>query len=150
LRREMTKREVVKQVLEGQRPPYVPWSFGFTQEAKAKLQQHLGQADLEPVLQNHLLKLGSDIGFFADLGGNRVQDVFGVVWDRSVDKDIGIVKGCVLPCHSKLKGGQFKAEKWTGPDTLRQTTGRELWDKFTSDSRASKSGFSFGLTPRAT
>jgi len=26
-----------------------------------------------------------------------VQDVFGVVWDRSIDKDIGNVAGCVLP-----------------------------------------------------
>ena len=99
----MTKREVVKQVLEGQRPSYVPWSFGFTQEAKAKLQHHFGQTDLEPLLHNHLLKLGSDIGFFADLGGNRVQDVFGVVWDRSVDKDIGMVKGCLLT-QPTLKG----------------------------------------------
>jgi len=53
--------------------------------------------DLEDALQNHLLKLGSDIGFFTDLGNNHVQDVFGVVWDRSIDKDIGSVDGCVLP-----------------------------------------------------
>jgi len=92
----MTKREIVKLVLDGGRPPYVPWSCGFTQEAKAKLHEHYGPTDLEDVLQNHLLKLGSDIGFFTDLGNDRVQDVFGVVWDRSVDKDIGIVEGCVL------------------------------------------------------
>ena len=42
------------------------------------------------------MKLGSDIGFFTDLGNDRVQDVFGVVWDRSIDKDIGNVEGCVL------------------------------------------------------
>jgi uroporphyrinogen decarboxylase len=81
----------------GLKPPYVPWSFGFTVEAKQKLQDHYGVQDLEGVLQNHLIKLGSDIGFFAHLGDDRVQDVFGVVWDRSLDKDIGIVEGCVLP-----------------------------------------------------
>lgn len=102
----MTKREIIKLVLDGRRPPYVPWSFGFTQEAKAKLQQHYGQADLEGILQNHLLKLGSDIGFFTDIGGNCVQDVFKVVWDRSVDKDIGIVKGRVLQ-KPTLKGYSF-------------------------------------------
>ena len=53
--------------------------------------------DLEEALQNHILKLGSDIGFFTDLGQEHVQDVFGVVWDRSIDKDIGNVSGCVLP-----------------------------------------------------
>lgn len=93
----MDKREVIRRVLAGQRPPYVPWSLGFTKEAKAKLQQHYGQTDLEPYLQNHLLKLGSDIGFFRELGNDCVQDVFGVIWDRSVDKDIGIVRGQVLP-----------------------------------------------------
>lgn len=92
----MIKREIIKLVLDGGVPPYVPWSFGFTHEAKLKLQAHYQVSDLEPVLQNHLLKLGSDIGFFNDLGNDRVQDVFGVVWDRSVDKDIGNVEGCVL------------------------------------------------------
>ena len=102
----MLKREVVIQVLRGQRPPYVPWSFGFTHEAKVKLQEHFGAEDLEPILQNHLLKLGSDIGFFHALGANCVQDVFGVVWDRSVDRDIGIVKGCRLP-EPTLRGYDF-------------------------------------------
>jgi uroporphyrinogen decarboxylase len=93
----MTKREVVHTVLEGRTPPYVPWSYGFTKEAGAKLEEHFKPLDVEEVLQNHILKLGSDIGFFTDLGDNHVQDVFGVVWDRSIDKDIGNVAGCVLP-----------------------------------------------------
>ena len=61
---------------------------------------------MEEVLQNHLLKLGSDIGFFEDLGDHCVRDVFGVVWDRSVDKDIGITQGCVLG-EPKLSGYTF-------------------------------------------
>ena len=93
----MNKRAVVQAVLEGKQPPYVPWSMGFTKEAKEKLQPHYGCQDIETPLGNHLLKLGSDIGFFEDLGNCRVRDVFGVVWDRSVDKDIGNVEGCVLP-----------------------------------------------------
>jgi uroporphyrinogen decarboxylase len=92
-----TKRDVIRLVLEGGRPPYVPWSMGFTVEAKKKLERHYGCDDLEGPLQNHLLKLGSDIGFFDDLGNHRVRDVFGAVWDRSVDRDIGNVEGCVLP-----------------------------------------------------
>ena len=38
------------------------------------------------------MELGSAIGFFEDLGADRVRDVFGVVWDRSIDKDIGNVE----------------------------------------------------------
>jgi len=88
----MTKRDVVRMVLNGKRPPYVPWSFSFTLEAKEKLIKHFRTQDLEPHLQNHLLRLGNDIGFFEDLGNDRVRDVFGVTWDRSVDKDIGNVE----------------------------------------------------------
>lgn len=100
------EREVVGAVFAGQRPPYVPWSFGFTQEARARLQAHYGPLDLEEALGNHILKLGSDIGFFKQAGPNRVRDVFGVTWDRSVDKDIGSVVGCVL-AEPTLKGYRF-------------------------------------------
>ena len=102
----MTKREVVKLALEGKRPPYVPWNVGLTVEAREKLRQHYEQDDLETALENHFLRLGSDIGFFTDLGAPYVQDVFGVVWDRSIDKDIGNVVGCVLP-QPTLKGYAF-------------------------------------------
>jgi uroporphyrinogen decarboxylase len=100
------KRDVVRLVLEGKRPPYVPWSMGFTQEAKEKLQRHYGCDDVEGPLQNHLLKLGGEIGFFSDLGNHRVQDVFGVVWDRSIDRDIGNVEGQVL-ARPSLAGYEF-------------------------------------------
>jgi uroporphyrinogen decarboxylase len=102
----LTKREIIHLVLNGQKPPYVPWSCGFTQEARERLLTHYGEGDLEDALQNHLLKLGSDIGFFTNLGQYRVQDVFGVTWDRSVDRDIGNVEGYMLTGPS-LKGYQF-------------------------------------------
>jgi uroporphyrinogen decarboxylase len=92
----MTKREVVRLALKGTRPPYVPWSMGFTVEAKEKLQAHYRSEDIEGPLDNHLLKLGSDIGFFEDLGESRFRDVFGVIWDRTIDRDIGNVEGCLL------------------------------------------------------
>jgi len=102
----MTKREIIRLILEHRRPPYVPWSMGFTIEAASKLRQYYGCEDLEEVLDNHLLSLGSGVGFFTDLGDDLVQDVFGVVWDRSVDKDIGVVVGQVLP-EPTLKGYEF-------------------------------------------
>lgn len=92
----MTKREVVRAVLEGKKPPYVPWSFKFTQEPKELLQEYYGVEDLDVPLGNHILNLGNDYGFFDYLGNNLYQDVFKVIWDRSVDKDIGDVKGCLL------------------------------------------------------
>jgi len=108
----MIKREVIHAVLEGQVPPYVPWACGFTQEARAKLIEHFKPLEIEDVLQNHLLKLSSDIGFFTYLGDNHVQDVFGVVWDRSIDKDIGNVEGCML--------SEPTLKHYTFPDPLDQ------------------------------
>jgi uroporphyrinogen decarboxylase len=80
--------------------------MGFTQEAATKLQTHFGREDLDAMLENHLLGLGNSVGFFTDIGNDCVQDAFGVVWDRSVDKDIGIVKGQVLP-EPTLRGYTF-------------------------------------------
>ena len=102
----MTKRDVIRLVLEHKRPPYVPWSLGFTAEARDKLTSHYGRDDLEGPLQNHFVKLGDDFGFFTPLGDNRFQDVFGVVWDRTIDRDIGNVTGCVLD-RPTLAGYQF-------------------------------------------
>ena len=102
----MTPRDIVKEAIAFRRPPYVPWSFSFTQEAREKLVEHYGTSDLEPHLRNHLLQLGSGIGFFEELGDNRFRDVFGVVWNRTIDKDIGNVEGLVLP-EPTLSGYQF-------------------------------------------
>jgi len=102
----MTKRQIIQAVFEGRKPPYVPWSFSFTLEAKAKLLEHYGTEELDVVLGNHFLRLGNDIGFFQDAGDNRVKDVFGVVWDRTVDKDIGIVERPALSGPS-LSGYAF-------------------------------------------
>jgi uroporphyrinogen decarboxylase len=92
--------------MEHKLPPYVPWSLSFTYEAWQKLCAHYGSRDLDPHLQNHVLSLGNGIGFFTDIGNGHVRDIFGVVWDRSVDKDIGVVQGCVLP-RPTLKGYAF-------------------------------------------
>ncbi len=103
----MTKREVVRAVLDHKRPPYVPWSFGFTVEARKKLIRYAGgEEELDDLLQNHILTLGNDIGFFEPLGNDRVRDVFGVVWNREIDKDIGTVEGVVLS-RPTLDGYEF-------------------------------------------
>ncbi len=101
----MNKREVITAVLYGERPPSVPWSLRFTAEAREKLEDHYGDG-LDEVLDDHFLELGSDIGFFEDLGDSRFRDTFGVIWDRSVDKDIGIVENRLLP-EPSLAGYSF-------------------------------------------
>ena len=119
----MTQRDVVRMALEFKRPPYVPWSFSFTEEARDALVAHYGSHDLDPFLGNHILGLGSGIGFFDDLGGHRYRDGFGVVWNRSVDRDIGNVEGCVLP-EPTLAG-------YTLPDPLAPRCFADIPEKLT-------------------
>ena len=102
----MTKREVIKLVLDGKKPPYVPWNFKFTKEPFEMLQKHYNVTDLDLVLDNHILPLNSDIGVFDRIGLDLYRDYFGVVWDRSVDKDIGDVKAYILS-EPSMKGYTF-------------------------------------------
>jgi uroporphyrinogen decarboxylase len=97
LETNVQKRDVVRLAIEGRAVPYVPWHCEFTVPALDKLRKHFATEDIHRAIDNHFLKLGSDIGFFTDLGADRFGDYFGVTWDRTVDKDIGIVEGCVLP-----------------------------------------------------
>lgn len=93
----MTKREVINMVLDFTPPPYVPWSMGFTQEAQEKLKTYYNTENPDTILENHLLPLGCGDRLVTQLGNDRVRDYFGVVWDRSMDKDIGNVEGCLIP-----------------------------------------------------
>ncbi|MDP2982955.1 MAG: uroporphyrinogen decarboxylase family protein [Candidatus Latescibacter sp.] len=102
----MIKREVVKASLDHKAPPYVPWHFTFSQGAREKLIGHYGHTDLESVLDNHLLRLGSVLGFFVDLGDNCYRDLYGVVWDRNVDMNFGAIHEYVLK-KPTLKGYDF-------------------------------------------
>ncbi len=60
-------------VLEHKQPPYVPWHFGFTVEAKLKLLDHYGSDDIMEITDNHILQLGDDIGYFEDIGNVKGQ-----------------------------------------------------------------------------
>lgn len=102
----MTRREIIKLVLDGHKPPYTPWSFKFTLEAKNLLTDYYRTGDLDNVLCNHILNLGNDIGFFEPAGDDLYRDVFGAVWDRSIDKDIGNITGPVLR-EPTLRGYSF-------------------------------------------
>jgi len=102
----MTRREVVRAVFEGKKPPYVPWSLGFTQEAWKKLVDHFTADKMEEVLCDHIFGVGSTGGETRDLGQDKIQDAFGVVWDRSADKDIGVIANRVLP-EPTLKNYRF-------------------------------------------
>jgi len=85
----MTKRDVVLEALRFRRPPYVPWSVGLNIDAAEALRRRLGVDDLSDFLDDHFVTVGSAVGRFAPVDADHVRDAYGVVWDRTVDKDIG-------------------------------------------------------------
>lgn len=112
----MTPRDIVCTALDGHAPPYVPWHFEFTNDALAKLRGRYGD-DLTAILHNHIADYG--VNRMTDIGDACVRDMFGVVWDRSKDEDIGVVKGCMLP-EPTLAGFSF-------PDARLQMAGLGAW-----------------------
>jgi uroporphyrinogen decarboxylase len=138
----MDKRTVMQLALEWKHPPYVPWNINFTIPAAEKLQAHYSGRDLEEVVQNHIVNVGYDMYFFHEIGNDCVQDTFGVVWDRSVDKDIGVVRGQVL-AQPTLRGYHF-------PDPLAPHVFAEVPGKLeTYADRYRMFGIGFSLYERA-
>ena len=60
--------------------------------------EHYGTDDLVTVVDNHFIELGSDIGFYDDLGNDRFKDVFGV------DAQVSFVDGVHQPFAHFGKG----------------------------------------------
>jgi len=59
-RMKLTRRDVMRMVYQGERPPYVPWVLTFTHEAFGMLAQYYGGADRVPLdlLGGHVLTAG--------------------------------------------------------------------------------------------
>ena len=92
-----TPRDCVRLALHHQTPPWVPWQIGLTHDARAKLAGHYGTAaGVDDAIGNHGIWVGR-AEIFNDVGSKRVADRWGVVWNRSVDEDIGVIEGRVLP-----------------------------------------------------
>ena len=102
----MTKRDVVTMAIDHKTPPYVPWQMGFTRDAAEGLEANFKVSDLAPILHNHFLPLQNTVNSYTDIGNGCFLDSFGVIWDRSIDRDIGTVKNCVFS-EPSLKGYQF-------------------------------------------
>jgi uroporphyrinogen decarboxylase len=88
----MTNRERVLATLRHRQPDKVPYDVGFTQAAHAKMVKFYGDKDFDSKLGNCITTFG--VG--AANAGRRIseniwQDEFGVHWDKTVDKDIGVV-----------------------------------------------------------
>jgi len=88
----MTNRERVIASLEHRQPDKTPYTIGFTQKARAKMAEFYGDPDFESKLGNCFTLLKTvRRDAWQEIEPDLWRDQFGVQWDRSVDKDIGIV-----------------------------------------------------------
>ncbi len=85
----MTPRERVRLAIRHCQPDRVPYHFGCTTPARLKLEAYYGTTDLDQTLDNHLVKYKVRLPY-EEVRPGFVLDEFGVVWNRTVDKDIGI------------------------------------------------------------
>ncbi len=104
-----TPRERVWQAIRHVEPDRVPWHLGCTIPARQKLEAHYGTTDLDTVLGNHLAKYrarGPDA--LVEIRPGFWRDEFGVVWNRTVDKDIGVV--------AEYRLARRSLDGWAPPD----------------------------------
>ena len=104
-----TMKDVVLEALAFRPPPYVPWAWDVTKPCQQRLADHLGTADLSGFIGSHFLDVGSARRRFAEPHASGYRDAYGVVFDTSVDKDIG------TPCDWPLKDPR-ELERYVWPD----------------------------------
>lgn len=85
----ITPRERVLVALAHRQPDVTPWQIDLTIDARQKVADYLGDPNFESKIGNHLA--GCEDGYFTEIRPNFWQDQFGIVWNRTIDKDIGNV-----------------------------------------------------------
>jgi uroporphyrinogen decarboxylase len=94
----MTRRDRVRMALDHEQPDIVPYHLTFTLPAREKVTAHYGVDDPDAFLGNHLAVIEpSAPDAWVETERGMWRDQFGVVWDRTIDRDIGTVANCCLP-----------------------------------------------------
>ena len=93
----MTPRERVIAALTHREGDKIPWTTDLTQVEREKLVAFTGNPEIVGTFQSHIAAV--NIGTMEPCAGrpDHWVDHFGVVWNRTVDKDIGIVAEHRIP-----------------------------------------------------
>ena len=139
----MTKRERVLKALRFEDTDIVPYHISLTGPARQKFIEHVGEGDLEEILGNHLYGVsGKGINGMKEERPGFFRDTFGVLWDRTVDTDIG------NPCEMPLAEGRLDDCRWPDPTDPRRFEGMDESIERGKD-RLLVSGLGFSLFERA-
>lgn len=106
----MTPRERVLAAVQFRDTDIVPWHVTFTAAAHAKMVEYYGDERFEDKIGNNMAMISHrKTTEWTEIAPGHIRDEWGVVWNRTVDKDIGVIDNLVLPERS-LDG-------WEPPDT---------------------------------
>lgn len=87
----MTKKEVVLKTIGHKDPGVVPYHVTFTVKAHERMAEYYHDPDFELNVGNYLFRLATGPeNSWTEVKKDFWKDQFGVVWDRTVDKDIGV------------------------------------------------------------
>jgi uroporphyrinogen decarboxylase len=120
----MTPRDRVLQALNHEQPDITPWHITFTIPARQKLEKLLGATGLNREIGNHFAKIEAVAeDAWQEIEPDFWRDEFGVIWDRTIDKDIGNVDHhrLVLPepeLDSLVLPDPFDSRRWAGFDSF--------------------------------
>lgn len=93
----MTKRERVFSAIDHKHTDSIPYHIDLTQKAYEKVSIYLGDPDFINTIGNHISSVFYD-GYTEEVPGKSGfwRDRFGVVWNRTIDRDIGVVANYIL------------------------------------------------------
>lgn len=103
----MTRRERVIAALQHREADFIPYDISLTYEAYRKMAAFYGDDNFMEGIGNHITTAYYD-GGTAPIPEreNYFRDDFGVVWNRTVDKDIGVVENYPIPAPT-MEGYTF-------------------------------------------
>lgn len=93
----MTPRERVLRALRHEEPDRVPHYLGFTEPARRKFERFCGTTDIEHRVDNSIAVYSTRRNApWTEVRPGLWRDAFGVVWNRTMDPDIGVVESSPL------------------------------------------------------
>jgi uroporphyrinogen decarboxylase len=101
----ITPRERVILALRHTQPERIPYHLSYTVTAREKLEAYFGTKDLDEALDNCIVKYKPRLPEVEAAPG-MWRDEFGILWNRTNDRDIGVVERYLLRERS-LKGFPF-------------------------------------------
>ena len=100
---DLSPRERVWTALKHRQPDRVPYQISCTVPSRRKLEEYYGTVELDDLIGNHLAKFKArppdELGWIPDRPGFW-RDEWGIVWNRTVDRDIGVPETHLLRARS--------------------------------------------------